>query len=70
MAMLAMLPDWGRVSTEEGGMNAHTVLTEINKVVYCMSRAEFENGGYKFPRTPGGFDVFEVSSASVFHRNT
>ena len=62
MAMLAMLPDWNNISTVEGGsrMNAHAALTEINKVVYCMSHTEFENGGCHFPRILIDFNVMEV----------
>ena len=60
MAMLAMLPEWDRVSSTEGGMSAHAAVTEINRVVYCMSKAEFENGGCYFPRIPPGFNFMEV----------
>ena len=60
MAMMTMLPDWDKISDKDGGINAHVVLSEINDVVYCMSKTEFENGGGFFPRVPNGFDHCKV----------
>ena len=60
MAMMTMLPDWDKISDVDGGINAHVVLSEINNVVYCMSKTEFENGGGFFPRVPNGFDHCKV----------
>lgn len=60
MAMMAMLPDWDRISIKEEGLSAHAALKEINNVVYCMSRAEFENAGCSHPRLLWGFDVMQV----------
>ena len=60
MAMMTMLPDWDKISDIDGGINAHVVLSEINNVVYCMSKTEFENGGGFFPRVPNGFDHCKV----------
>ena len=68
-AMLAMLPDWDSISTEEGGsrMKAHDAFAEIKTVVYCMSHAEYENGGHHFLKIPDGFNVKEVGTMkSVF----
>ena len=67
MAMLVMLPDWDRISTVEGGMNAHVAFTEINKVVHCMSKAEFENGGLHFLRDLVGFNVTEVCVRKIIY---
>lgn len=58
--MIAMLPEWERISLKEGGINAHDALSEINSVIHCMSKAEFENGGRCYPRIPYGFDFMEV----------
>ena len=58
--MMVMLPEWERVSLREGEINAHDFLTEINDVVYGMSKAEIENGGRCYPRIPKGFDFMEV----------
>ena len=60
LAMIAMLPEWERISLKEGGMNAHDAFSEINSVVHCMSKAEIENGGRYYPRIPYGFDFMEV----------
>lgn len=60
--MIAMLPEWERITSKEGGMNAHDALSEINSVVYCMSRAEIENGDLFRFRVPHGFDIKEVCS--------
>ena len=60
MAMTAMLPDWDSILNKERGLKAHDALTEINNVVYCMSKAEFESSGYYFPRVPWGFNAIQV----------
>lgn len=65
MAMMAMLPDWDRISIKEEGLSAHAALKEINNVVYCMSRAEFENAGCSHPRLLWGFDVMQVCTPNV-----
>ena len=63
MAMMVMLPDWDSISLEEEKMSGHSVLREINAVVYCMSRDMFENGGDYFQRDISGFNVGKVSAA-------
>ena len=63
MTMLAMLPDWDRISIVEGEINAHEALSEINNVVYCMLKAEFENGGNVFPRVAHGFNFVQVCTS-------
>ena len=58
--MMAMLPEWERITLKQGGMNAHDALSEINFVVHCVSKAEIENGGFCCPRITYGFDFMEV----------
>ena len=58
--MMAMLPEWERITLKQGGMNAHDALSEINCVVHCVSKAEIENGGSCYPRITEGFDFMEV----------
>ena len=58
--MMAMLPEWERITLKQGGMNAHDALSEINGVVRCVSKAEIENGGFFHPRSTYGFDFMEV----------
>lgn len=58
--MIAMLPEWERISLNEGGMNAHDALNEINNVVYCMSKSEVKNGNLVLLRVPNGFYIKEV----------
>jgi len=41
-------------------MNAHDALSEINNVIYCMSKAEVRNGDLVLPRVPYGFYIMEV----------
>ena len=68
LAMLVMLPEWDKISLVEGRdhMKASAALTEINGVVYCMSNAEVENGGYHFLRIPCGFKFMEVCTVRRF----
>lgn len=61
LAMMAMLPEWGEISEKEG-TNGQATLDKINNVLYCMSRAEFENGGNFHPRIPDGFNAVQVSA--------
>lgn len=61
MAMLAMLPEWDSISSDEGGVSGSTALTQINDVVYCMGKSEVENGTRIFDRILISFDVREVS---------
>lgn len=65
LAMMAMLPEWGEISEKEG-TNGQATLDKINNVLYCMSRAEFENGGNFHPRIPDGFNAVQVSAFSIF----
>ena len=65
MTMMAMLPEWNRISIVDGsGIHAHEALSVINNVVYCMSMAEFENGGSFFPRIPHGFNFVQVCTSN------
>ena len=66
--MLVMLPEWDKISLVEGRdhMKAHAALTEINGVVYCMSNAVVEDGGYHFLRIPWGFNATEVCTTRRF----
>lgn len=70
MAMMAMLPDWDRISIKAEGLSAHAALKEINNVVYCMSRAEFESAGYSYPRVPWSFDVMQVCTPNGINLKT
>lgn len=60
MAMMAMLPDWDSILNEERGLKAYDALTEINNVVYCMAKAEFESSGCCYLRVPWGFNAIQV----------
>ena len=59
MAMMAMLQRGGETFEKEG-TNGHATLNKISNVLYCMSRAEFENGGNFYPRIPDGFSAIQV----------